>query len=287
MSKLMITNVLAAASYCIIASPLLAQVSNPKQGAETKPVAAAAASCLTDLRTFSEDMQKQGYWSEASNYGFGYGYGYPMGVYGLGYGFGARVGAEFAAARPGYEVRTLMASARILARIGEEKQCQSVLGAARSRYVLYTTELHDSGYSTKNRPDRHQQLIATAQPVTGMNDSFRSDQLLESQIVSPNDEKLGSVHDLIMSPDTGKVAYVIISSGGLFGIGASYSAVPWGDFKASPNANLLVLDTTRAVIAASPQGGDKQFSKGGGFEAQKQKIDSYWSAHVKLATAQN
>jgi sporulation protein YlmC with PRC-barrel domain len=209
-----------------------------------------------------------------------------MGIYG--YGYGSRAGGEdYAAARPGCEVRTLMASARIPGRIGQEAQCESVLGTARLRYTLYTTELRENGYSAKNRPNVQQRLIATAQPVTGMSDAFRSDQLLEAQVVNPSDESLGSVHDLIMNPETGKVAYIVISSGGLFGIGASYSAVPWEDFKASANADLLVLDTKRAVLAASPQGGDKQFTSHNGFEAQKEKVNSYWAAHVKFASIQN
>ena len=79
------------------------------------PVTAAhpAQQCLADLGVLSATMQKDGYWIEST------GYGYP--VYGYGYSYGDRYGdsAGYGRARPGYEVRTLLAAARILAQRGQ------------------------------------------------------------------------------------------------------------------------------------------------------------------------
>jgi hypothetical protein len=105
-------------------------------------------------------------------------------------------------------------------------------------------------------------------------------------VVNPGNDSLGSVHDLVSNPQTGKIAYVIVARGGLFGIDTSYTPVPWGDFKAAPSGSLLVLDTTKTVLAAAPQARDAQFTKAGQFEAESQKVEAYWTAHVKLASAQ-
>jgi len=99
----------------------------------------AAQQCLTDLRTFDSVQQKDGYWLD----GGGYGYGYP--VYGYGYSYGTRYteSNRYLHARPGYEVRTMLASARILAQNGQQVACESVLSAARDTYKAYVTELRN------------------------------------------------------------------------------------------------------------------------------------------------
>lgn len=249
-----------------------------------------AGKCSAAVRAFTAEMSKQGYWLGGADYG----YGYPMGGYGYGYGYGMMTGgratgatSDYMTARPGYEVRTLIASANILAQTGQEQTCENVLASARTVYTRYAAELHERGVPWADQPGWRQRQIATAQPVTGKDVSFRSDQLLDADVVNPGDDTLGSVHDLVTSPQTGKIAYVIMSRGGLFGIDASYTPVPWGAFKATPNGSLLVLDTTKAVLTAAPQGRGDQFTKAGEFTAESQKVESYWTLHVKLASAQD
>jgi sporulation protein YlmC with PRC-barrel domain len=84
-----------------------------------------------------------------------------------------------------------------------------------------------------------------AQPITKQNTSFRSDELLGTEVRNPQNQTIGSVHDLMTSSQTGKIAYLVIARGGIFGIDEKYVPVPWEDFKATPNVNLLVLDRVR------------------------------------------
>ncbi len=117
-----------AACLCLgLAAPVLAaepsvtgavKASSPgeKTVAATKP----AEKCLSDLRAFNSQMEKDGYWLGGS----GYGYGYPMGGAGYGYRHPMMGGRPEATAtgyqnvRPGYEVRMLIVSAKSLARHG-------------------------------------------------------------------------------------------------------------------------------------------------------------------------
>jgi sporulation protein YlmC with PRC-barrel domain len=274
-----------AACLCAgLAVPLLAAEA-PATGAVKQPAATAAAvsaikpaeKCLADLRAFDSQMEKGGYWLGGS----GYGYGYPMGGYGYGYPMGGYPAVTaYQNARPGYEVRSLVAAANILAQHGHQQQCESVLASSRAIYKSYAADMHSEGLPMADVPGWRKQQIAAALPVTSKNTSFRSDELLGTEVRDQQNEALGSVHDLVLSPKTGEIAYLVIARGGLFGIDEKYVPIPWADFKIAPNANLLVLETTTGAMQAAPQVKNDQFTGPGKFDQESQKVDAYWKTHL-------
>jgi sporulation protein YlmC with PRC-barrel domain len=286
-----------ATCLCIgLATPLLAAEapatatagtpSHPSPGEMNVAAIKPAEACLTDLRAFNSKMEKGGYWLGES----GYGYGYPMGPYGYGYATGGYPGATgYQTGRPGYEVRTLIASANILAQRGDQKACEDVLTTSREIYKTYVAELHNGGVPTLDVPGWQQQQLAAAQPVTSKNTSFRSDELLGTAVRSPQDEALGSVYDLVLSPRTGKIAYLVIARGGIFGIDKKYVPVPWEDFKVTANGNVLVLDATKSGMESAPHVNKDQFTTPGHLDRETQAVDAYWKTHLsnKASTGSN
>jgi sporulation protein YlmC with PRC-barrel domain len=278
-----------AACICLgLATPLFAAeptatgAANPPAPTEKTAAAQPAQQCLTDLRAFDSQMQKDGYWLSGS----GYGYGYPMmGGYGLGYGMQeggipAKGTTGYRDARPGYDVRTLIAATNILARGGHQQACEDVLATTRDTYKLYVADLKSGKAPTADVPGWQQRQIAAAQPVTAKNASFRSDQLIGIDVLNPQNTALGSVDDIVMSPQTGKIAYLIVARGGMFGIDEKYVAVPWADFKVTPSASLLVLDTTKSAMETGPLVSHDQFATPGLFDQESQKVDAYWKTHL-------
>jgi sporulation protein YlmC with PRC-barrel domain len=243
-----------------------------------------AQKCLADLSAFDATLQKDGYWF----HGGGYGYGYPMYGYGYGYGMGAAIppvssqatAGQYSRARPGYEIRTLLASANILAQRGDESGCESLLGQTRDTYASYAGELRRDRVAHVDSPGWRRQQIASAVPVAGSVVAYRSDELVGAGVVNPAGDNLGSVDDIVMSPQTGKIAYLVIGRGGLFGIGEKYVPVPWGDFKAAPGGSLLVLDSVKASLDTAPQVKENQAFSPADFAAQSTKVDDYWTAHL-------
>lgn len=245
-----------------------------------------AEKCSSDLQDFNRVMQKDGYWLRGS----GYGYGYP--IYGYGYGYGyAGLGAIGTGAvptaighgrmRPGYEIRTLIASANILAQSGQQQSCDAVLVAARDLYKVYAADLAKNGVPKSDSTGWRHQQIAAAQPIDGTKTPYRTDQLIGADVVNPKGVDLGSVDDIVVDPQTGKFAYLVIGRGGFFGFGEKYVPVPWGHFKAAPGANLLVLDITKSSLDGAPRVKSSNSSTAyDNFRDQSQKVDDYWKAHV-------
>ena len=284
-----------AACFCLgLAAPALAAepaatgtATPPAPGTTTVAAVKPAEKCLTDLRAFDSEMQKDGYWLGDSGYGYGYlmmdgpgyGYGYPMS------GGLAPTATGYRDVRPGYEIRSLVAAANILARHGQQQSCEDVLATIRDTYKVYLADLKSGKMPTADVPSWQQLQIAAAKPVTTKDLSFRSDQLIGIDVRNTQNEALGSVDDIVMSPQTGKIAYLVIARGGFLGIDEKYVAVPWEDFKATPTGSLLVLDTIKSVMEAAPPVSHDQFAAPGQFDQQSQKVDAYWKAHLSTTGA--
>jgi sporulation protein YlmC with PRC-barrel domain len=241
-----------------------------------------AQQCMSDLTAFDGRLQKDGYWLHGS----GYGYGYPMVGYGYAYG-GERLsaattpqGTGYWRARPGYEVRTLLASANIVAQRGDQAACESLLASARDIYTSYAADLRSGKVPRVDVSAWRRQQIASAVAVTAADMNFRSDQLVGAGVVNPQGDDLGSVDDIVMDPQNGKIAYLVIARGGLFGFGRKYVPVPWEDFKAAPGNKLLVLASTRADMDGAPQVKEDQSFQAADFSAEAQKLNAYWVAHL-------
>ncbi len=225
-------------------------------------------------------MQKDGYWVGGSVYGYGYGYyGYGAAMALPMVGANAPVGAEYRRARPGYDVRTLLAAAQILAQRGKQASCETLLVETRETYDRYAAELRSGNVPRCDTESFRQAQLATAQPVAGQDVAYSSDQLIGTEVLNPKGEALGSVDDMVQSPKTGKIAYLVIARGGLFGINEKYVPVPWKDFKATTGTKLLMLDTTKDVMTAAPHIKASRFTTDGDFDKQSQQVDAYWSAH--------
>jgi hypothetical protein len=69
-------------------------------------------------------------------------------------------------------------------------------------------------------------------------------------------EDLGSVNDLVIDMDTGKLRYAALSFGGFLGLGDKLFAVPWGTFECHYDVgneeSYLVLAVDDAVLKTAP-----------------------------------
>ena len=76
--------------------------------------------------------------------------------------------------------------------------------------------------------------------------------IMGTNIVTTSDEKLGSVDDLLISPRHQRVAYVLLSRGGVAGIGSKTYAVPYSAFTWNDEKRKLVLPITKEMLESAP-----------------------------------
>ena len=135
----------------------------------------SAQQCVSDLHAFHAELQKGGYWLASSGYGAGYPrYGYVYGERGVMLPIDTFESKTEIHARPGYEIRTLMASAHITAQRGQQAACEALLAETRDIYKDYAANLDKTGVAKADMSGWQNHLIAAAQPVTSSAASFRS-----------------------------------------------------------------------------------------------------------------
>jgi len=103
--------------------------------------------------------------------------------------------------------------------------------------------------STSKPSDTSRSNVGKLDPKTaGAN--IRASQLIGMNIQNSAGESLGTVNDLVVDGNTGKVRYAAVTYGGFLGIGNKMFAVPFEAFKCRENPknkdyHILVLDVTK------------------------------------------
>ncbi|MGH8545228.1 MAG: PRC-barrel domain-containing protein [Gammaproteobacteria bacterium] len=95
---------------------------------------------------------------------------------------------------------------------------------------------------TEARRDLRKDLAQThrAKTVIGMN------------VKNSQGEALGEIHDLVLNFDDGDIAYVVISSGGLLGMGDTLRAAPWKALSLNSKADGFVLNIDQTAWKNAP-----------------------------------
>lgn len=65
-------------------------------------------------------------------------------------------------------------------------------------------------------------------------------------------EDLGKAHDLMIDLNSGRVAYVVLSYGGVLGMGNKLFAVPWDAIKVDEDQKCLILNVEKNRLENAP-----------------------------------
>lgn len=71
-------------------------------------------------------------------------------------------------------------------------------------------------------------------------------------VVNTQGENLGEIKEIMIDVQSGRVAYAVLSSGGLLGIGDKLFAIPWSALTLDVNRECFVLDVDKDRLKAAP-----------------------------------
>lgn len=63
---------------------------------------------------------------------------------------------------------------------------------------------------------------------------------------------MGDIKDLVIDPTRGEVAYVVVSYGGVMGMGDKLFAIPWSALSWSTDADYFVLNMDKDTLKNAP-----------------------------------
>jgi hypothetical protein len=79
---------------------------------------------------------------------------------------------------------------------------------------------------------------------------YRSSKVVSSTVVNEANETVGTIDDLIVTPD-GKTPYAVLSVGGFLSLGTKYVVVPFSSLKIANN-KVLLPGATKDALKAHP-----------------------------------
>lgn len=92
-----------------------------------------------------------------------------------------------------------------------------------------------------------------AQPVKFLSSRFLSaSTLVGANVRNPQEESLGDLKDFMIDTASGKIAYGVLSFGGVLGIGNKLFAIPWDNFRVDAETERLILDVPKERLKDAP-----------------------------------
>lgn len=86
----------------------------------------------------------------------------------------------------------------------------------------------------------------------------KANELIGAKVLNDKQEKLGTIEDIVLTPDRTGVSYVVLSHGGLWGWGGKLFAVPWSQFDIRATDNVLILSHVNPADLENAKGFDKK-----------------------------
>lgn len=82
--------------------------------------------------------------------------------------------------------------------------------------------------------------------------TLSSSTLIGDPIKNGAGDKLGSLKEIMIDLESGQVAYVVMSTGGVLGMGDSYFAIPWEMIHVDTEDKSVIVDVDKETIENAP-----------------------------------
>jgi sporulation protein YlmC with PRC-barrel domain len=76
--------------------------------------------------------------------------------------------------------------------------------------------------------------------------------ILGNKVLNRSGEQLGSLKDLVIDIEDGRIVYAVLSFGGILRMGDKLLAIPWEALIPNPNDRTFLLDVKKEVLSKAP-----------------------------------
>lgn len=76
--------------------------------------------------------------------------------------------------------------------------------------------------------------------------------LTGDRVRSPAGDDIGSIQEIMLDVERGRIAYAVVSFGGFLGIGDKLFAVPWSALRIDRGEHEFILDVNRQILENAP-----------------------------------
>jgi sporulation protein YlmC with PRC-barrel domain len=76
--------------------------------------------------------------------------------------------------------------------------------------------------------------------------------LIGNDVYNRQEEDLGDIKEIMLDMESGKIAYAVLSHGGILGVGEKLFAVPWGALTLDTDKERFVLNVEKAKLDVAP-----------------------------------
>ena len=76
--------------------------------------------------------------------------------------------------------------------------------------------------------------------------------LIGNDVSNASNENLGDIKEIMLDVESGRVAYAVLSFGGVFGLGDKLFAVPWKALRLDTENKLFRLDVDKKELKSAP-----------------------------------
>ncbi len=104
----------------------------------------------------------------------------------------------------------------------------------------------------RNRRPSNRRRTQGNRRTRGLIGAAKAGVLIGMEVVNRQDEKLGSVHEIAVDLESGRIVEVILATGGFLGIGDSETAVPPGALVLNADKRRLRLDAGKEQLLGAP-----------------------------------
>lgn len=127
---------------------------------------------------------------------------------------------------------------------------------------------------------KHERREESAERVQVSNQSMqqvsRASKIIGTNVKNPNGDNLGDIKDLVLDPESGQVVYVVVSFGGVLGVGDKLFALPWKALHWTRDKEYYVLDVDKSTLTKAPGFDKKDWPDSSKWDQLREEVKEFY-----------